>query len=562
MNMATSMEATRASGSAVEGAPATMRTLWMSGEADTMVAALERAVAQWPDRQWLDFLGETYTFSEIDRLSNRFANVLLDLGIKSGDTVVSFLDNSADAIVGWFGINKVGGITVPINTAYRGAFLRHLVTDANARIVIAETDYAERLAAIHDAIPTVELILYRGAKPDMGNCSIRCEPLDDYRGSVETPTGIAVKPSDLACLIYTSGTTGPAKGCMISHNYACNLARQNNGIYGITEKDTMWTCLPLFHFNAIAVTLMSTMLVGARAAVVPKFSVTNFWPEILRTGATIASVLGSMAVFISKAADNEASIAAKGQLRAVQGAPWPEEVAETWRSRFGIKSQIAARLYGITEACLVTSVSADVEVPPGSSGRRNEEFEVLIVDDNDDEVPVGTPGEVVCRPRKPHIMFEGYWGRPADTMKVYRNMWMHMGDIGKFDEEGWFYFLDRKKDYLRRRGENISSFEMESAFEQHPDITEVAVHAVLSDASEDDIKVTAVLREGAVLTEEELCRWCVDKVPYFAVPRYIEFRTTLPRNPVGRVLKFELRDQGCTPTTWDIEKAGIKIERR
>jgi crotonobetaine/carnitine-CoA ligase len=159
-------------------------------------------------------------------------------------------------------------------------------------------------------------------------------------------------------------------------------------------------------------------------------------------------------------------------------------------------------------------------------------------------------------------MFEGYWRRPADTMKVYRNMWMHMGDIGKIDEDGWFYFLDRKKDYLRRRGENISSFEMESAFEQHPDITEVAVHAVLSDASEDDIKVTAVLREGAALTEEDLCRWSVDKVPYFAVPRYIEFRSTLPRNPVGRVLKFELRDQGCTPTTWDMEKAGIKIERR
>lgn len=540
----------------------TAHTQWTSDEQDTMVAALERAVAAWPEKPFIDFLGDVVTFGGFDTLSTRFANALIGLGVKPGDTVVSFLDNSIDALTCWFGINKAGAITVPINTAYRGAFLRHLVTDAGAAIVIAETDYAERLAQIADAIPDVKLILYRGAKPDMGGCDIPIAPLDEYRGSDETPTGVPVKPSDLACLIYTSGTTGMAKGCMISHNYACNLARQNNGIYDNTSKDVLWTCLPLFHFNAISVTLMSAMLVGARVAIVPKFSVTNFWPEIQRSGATIASVLGSMAVFISKADDNDASKACFGQLRAVQGAPWPTEVAETWRSRFGIKSQIAARLYGITEACLVTSVSASVEVPAGSSGRRNDDFEVLIVDDEDNEVPPGTPGEIICRPRKPHVMFEGYWKRPEDTMKVLKNLWMHMGDIGKFDEDGWFYFLDRKKDYLRRRGENISSFEMETVFGQHPAIAEVAVHAVLSDASEDDIKVTAVLHPGASLGEEELCRWSLDKVPYFAIPRYIEFRAELPRNPVGRVLKFELRDQGCTPATWDMEKAGIKVERR
>lgn len=535
---------------------------WKTGEQDTMIDALARAVARWPDRPWLDFVGEKFTFADIDRLSTRFANVLLGLGVKPGETVVTFLDNSPDAIIAWFAINKCGAVTVPINTAYRGTFLRHLVTDAGARIVLAETDYAERLAQIADAIPTVELILHRGAQPDMGGCTIACRPLDEYRGDDDTPTGIVPAPADLACLIYTSGTTGLAKGCMIPHNYVCNLARQNNGIYDITEADTMWTCLPLFHMNAIAVTLMSSMLVGARAAVVPKFSVSNFWPEITRSGATIASVLGSMAVFISKAPDNDASKAAFGQLRAVQGAPWPGDVAETWRERFGIKSQIAARLYGISEACLVTTVSARLEVPQGSSGRRNEDFEVRIVDENDNEVPPGVPGEVICRPLKPNIMFKGYWNRAADTLKVFDNLWLHMGDIGKFDEDGWFYFLDRKKDYLRRRGENISSFEMESTFAEHPAIAEIAVHAVLSDASEDDIKVTAVLHPGATLTEEELCRWSLDRVPYFAIPRYIEFRSELPRNPVGRVLKFQLRDEGCTPATWDMERSDIKVERR
>ncbi len=527
-----------------------------------MVAALARAAAKWPDRPYLDFLGDRLSFAELDSRATRFAHSLIELGVKPGDTVVSFLDNSIDAIVAWFGINKAGGITVPINTAYRGDFLRHLVTDADAAIVIAETDYAERLAQIAGAIPGVSVILYRGTAPDMAGATIVCRPLADHWGDNQAPIAIDIKPSDLACLIYTSGTTGLAKGCMISHNFVCNLARQNNAIYAINADDTMWTCLPLFHMNAIAVSIMSSMLAGAKVAVVPKFSVSQFWQEIVRSRATIASVLGSMAVFISKAADSDASLAAKGQLRAVQGAPWPGDTADIWRQRFGIRSQIAARLYGITEACLVTSVPADVEVPIGSSGRRNSDFEVRIVDDNDNELPPGVPGEVICRPQKPHVMFEGYWKRPADTLKVMRNMWLHMGDIGKFDEAGWFYFIDRKKDYLRRRGENISSFEMESVFEQHEAVAEVAVHAVLSDASEDDIKVTVVLRPGASLTEEALCTWCVDRLPYFMVPRYIEFREALPRNPVGRVLKYKLRDEGRTPRTWDIESSGLKVARR
>ena len=159
-------------------------------------------------------------------------------------------------------------------------------------------------------------------------------------------------------------------------------------------------------------------------------------------------------------------------------------------------------------------------------------------------------------------MFRGYWNRPQDTLNVMQNLWFHTGDIGKFDERGCFFFVDRKKDYMRRRGENISSFEMEATFRAHPDIVDLAVHAVPSDVSEDDVKVTLILKEGATVTEEQLCLWAVDRLPYFAVPRYIEFRKDLPRNPVGRVLKYVLRDEGVTASTWDREKAGLKIAKR
>lgn len=535
---------------------------WTSGLQTSMLEALGRAVSNWGERQFLDFLGQTYTYRDLDKIANRFANELINLGVAKGDTVVSFLDNSTDAVFAIFGIAKAGAISVPINTANRGEFLRHQVADAGAKLVIAESEYVERLVQIADAIKHVELILYRGEPPDMGNCSIRCEPLDGHRGSDESPPDIRIKPGDLAFLIYTSGTTGPAKGCMISHNFVCSLARQSNWIYKITEDDVMWTPLPLFHLNAIAVSMMAAMLVGGRVAIVPRFSVSNFWPEIQRSGATMASVLGTMATLIARAPDNASTKDCYGQLKSVQGAPWPADIVKIWQERFGIRNHLAARLYGISEASVVTTVQYDVDVPPGSSGRRNSEFEVRIVDDDDNEVPIGIPGEVICRPLMPHVMFEGYWRRPEETLKIMKNLWLHMGDIGKFDEQGFFYFVDRKKDYLRRRGENISSFEMEATISQHPAVAEVAVHAVPSDLSEDDIKVTAVLHPEAALTEEELCRWTLDKVPYFAVPRYIEFRESLPRNPVGRVLKYQLRDEGRTLRTWDIEHSDIVVKKR
>jgi crotonobetaine/carnitine-CoA ligase len=239
----------------------------------------------------------------------------------------------------------------------------------------------------------------------------------------------------------------------------------------------------------------------------------------------------------------------------------PPDTDRIWRERFGCATFSAG--YGLTEASLISMLPAGEPNRPGAAGRLNdEEFEVRIVDDDDRDVPVGEIGEIVCRPTGPNLMFAGYWRRAEATVDVLRNLWFHTGDLGRIDEDRFLYFVDRKKDYLRRRGENISSFEMERAFIAHEAITDVAVHAVASAQGEDDVKVTAVLQEGATLTEEELCRWSVEQVPYFAVPRYIEFRSDLPRNPVGRVLKYELRDDGVTEATWDREASGFTFDRR
>ena len=296
-------------------------------------------------------------------------------------------------------------------------------------------------------------------------------------------------------------------------------------------------------------------------AFVPRFSVSNFWPEVERSGATIASILGSMGGLLANAPDHPSAQRCFGQIHTVRGNPFTEEVKTIWRQRFGAK-QVGGNGYGLTEAAVITSLAAGEYAAPGSSGTRIAEFDVRIVDDLDRELPAGQSGEIIVRPLRPDIMFMGYWRRPEDTLKLMRNLWLHTGDIGKFDDQGFFYFVDRKKDYLRRRGENISSFEMESAFARHPDLAEVAVHAVPSDKGEDDVKVTAILRPGAKLTAEALFAWAIDAVPYYALPRYIEFRETMPKNPQGRVLTYQLRDEGKTAATWDQEASAIKVSKR
>lgn len=534
---------------------------WSVGPQDTVIAALDRAVAKHPERVLLDFGGEFYTYGQVDQLSTRLAHSLAALGVQAGQTVLSMLDNNIDAVVTWLAINKLCAVSVPVNTALRGEFLRHQIADSQAAIVICEADYVERIAQVADGLPEMQLILHRTHLTKVPECRARIAPLDEHRGRRDDAIETKPNPWDLACIVYTSGTTGPSKGCMLSYNYMCNLARLQLRAGPATENDITITPLPLFHMNALCVGILSNIMVGARVAIVQRFSVSNFWPEVERSGATIASILGSMGGLLAQAPDNESMKRCVGQIHTVRGNPFTEESKRIWRERFGAK-QVGGNGYGLTEASVITSLPAGEYAAPGSSGKRIPDFDVRIVDDLDRELPANTPGEIVVRPLRPDIMFMGYWGRPADTMKLLRNMWFHTGDIGKFDEEGFFYFVDRKKDYLRRRGENISSFEMEAAFAAHPAIEEVAVHAVPSDKGEDDVKVTAVLKPGSALMPEELFKWAIDSVPYYALPRYIEFRSSMPKNPQGRVLKYQLREEGKTPTTWDLEETDITVSKR
>jgi carnitine-CoA ligase len=528
---------------------------WAPGEQHTVVELLERRLASDPDGPYLDACGVASTAAEVASTANRLANAYAGLGLVPGDRVATLIENSSEAMLAWWGAVRGGFVAVPINTAYKGEYLRHQLADSGSRVLVVEPDLADRADRVVGEVPSLERVVVIGS-PEW----------EELLSAPETPPSVDIRPSDLATFVYTGGTTGPSKGCMLSHSYHEALSRQIGICWARTADDVVWTPLPLFHFNAIVTAVLGPLVYGGRAAIDRRFSVSEFWPEMNRTGATVTSTLGTMAYLLAHDVDRpemprSGAAEANTSLRLIGAAPLPVEVDDLLRARFGVETFSGA--YGVTEASLISWQPPGVRNRPNAAGVVNDEyFDVRIFDDDDLELPRGTDGEIVIRPKRPHVMFEGYWGRPEATVATSRNWWYHTGDIGRVDEDGYLYFVDRKADYLRRRGENISSFEVERVLMGHGGLADVAVHAVFSELTEDDLKVTATRAEGAELSEEELFRWCIDELPYFALPRYIEFRTELPRSPVGRVLKRDLREEGVTAATWDAEASGITYEKR
>lgn len=527
----------------------------------TIVGLLRRCVDEHPDIPFVDLAGVEFSYAEMWNRSLELAGALRAAGVGPGQTVVSLQDTHIDGIASWIGTNMLGAVWVGTNTALRGEFLRHVLIDTDAAVVIAEPDLVERVTAIGGQLPHVELVLQRGSERRSADGHLRIELLDDFR-NCPAPQPVIGGADDLMCLTYTGGTTGPSKGCMISNAYAINIARRGLQQTQRQREELNWSPLPMFHLNVLSMTLIGTMLIGGSAALAQRFSASRFWPEIERTGARVVNLIGGLPAIIAQMPDTPESTRCFGQIRMVHAVPFPAALQDVWRRRFGVKIP-GAFGYGMTEVFPITYSAPDDQAPPDSAGRVNhEDLEVRIVDDEDNEVKPGEVGEIVCRPRRANVMFQGYWRRPAATLEATRNLWFHTGDLGRFDEAGFFYFVDRKNDYMRRRGENISSQELEATYLSHPDIAQVAVHAVPSEVTEDDVKVTAVLQPGSALTPSALFEWSKEWVPYFALPRYIEFRPELPVSPLGRVHKYLLRDQGCTAATWDREKAPVSWERR
>jgi crotonobetaine/carnitine-CoA ligase len=513
---------------------------------------LDAMAERHPDKVFVRFAGGgAWSYAETRARTRRAAAAFQQLGVRQGEHVVSWLPNGPDALLTWFGLNYLGAVYVPINTAYRGNLLAHVLANSDARLLVAHADLAERLHDVDRA--ALEAIVPVGgaapAVPGLRACDARL--LHENRFELAPPER-PIEPWDTHAILYTSGTTGPSKGVLTSYVHAYEMFHPRRlDMYG--PDDRYLINLPLFHVGGTALAY-SMLARGGSIALVESFRTDAFWTVVDETGSTVVFLLGVMASFL--AAAPPAPDDRRHALRTVFMVPLIDDPV-AFHERFGVD---VYSIYNMTEISTPTLTGPNPK-ERGSCGRVREGVELRLVDENDCEVPVGAVGEFVVRTDTPWAMNHGYHKMPDATARAWRNGWFHTGDAGRRDAAGNHYFVDRIKDAIRRRGENISSLEVETELCAHPAIREAAVIGVPSEHSEDEVMAVVSLTDGAQLDPGELVAFLRPRMAHFMIPRYVRVVQDVPKTPTAKVRKTVLREEGVTPDTWDREAAGIQIKR-
>lgn len=494
--------------------------------------------------------GSELTFAELHKLVTSTAAGLQQLGVKQGDSVLSWLPNDRDALRVYLAVAYLGAVFVPINTAYRGASLEHVVNLSDAKLIILHAELAERLIGLSlSTLSRAVMLGGDGKLPDgvegLGRDSLASkQPL--------TPLERPVEPWDTVCITFTSGTTGLSKAVLSSYLQYFALSDPSASKF-IAEDDRYLISTPLFHVSSTA-RVYAMLLVGGSIAMVNAFRTEDFWDVVKKTGSTTVTLMGTMAAFLMQRPPHPSD--RNHGLRTVAMLPMIDDPA-AFVERFGAH---VYTFYNMTETSrpIVSNLNPST---PGSCGKLRPGVEVRLVDENDCEVHAGEVGELIVRTDAPWAMSHGYHRDEKATAKAWRNGWFHTGDGFRMDHEGNFYFVDRLKDSIRRRGENISSFQVESEVGAHPAVREVAAFPVPSEHGESEVMVAISVRPGHELDPVELIGFLIPRMPYFAVPRFIRLLDDLPKTPTQKVQKHLLKSDGIVPGTFDREEMGIKIKR-
>jgi len=507
------------------------------------------------ERIFLDVPGDgvRMSFAETYEVAQHIASGLLERGHEPGDRLIIMMGNNAEYLLAWLGSSLAGMAEVPINTAYRGTFLEHQVSTVGPTGAVVSPDMAERLLESAAACATVRRVYVVGSTPeeaavdraviDLRAAGFLAEPFDVLRTAPRYPLP-EIRPQDLAAVFFTSGTTGLSKGVSMSHSHLYFFADEGVSLVQLSDQDVYLSVGPLFHGNAQFLAAYPALITGARFVLREKFSASRWSAWIRESGATVTNLVGVMSDFLWKQppAPNDSDNA----LRCVWAVPNPSNIATEFKQRFGIAELVEN--FGLTEIAMPILTPYGAQRPRGAAGLAVADwYDVRLVDpETDEEVATGEVGELVVRPHVPWTTSLGYFGMPEKTADALRNCWFHTGDGLRRDENGWYYFVDRLKDAIRRRGENISSYEVEQALLAHPGIVECAVVGVPAGGSADEDEVMAVVvRDPRVeVMPEELWVWCDDAMPSFAVPRYLRFTDELPKTPSGKLQKKSLRDAG------------------
>ena len=529
----------------------------------------DRAEAH-PDKDYLKFADNPWvSYGEVNARSNRVANALLARGVEKGESVSVMLPNCEEFLPVWYGILKAGAVMSSINTAYKGDFLSWTINLVEAKKLIISDVFLDRLDFVIKELPLLEhvIVMHTGAQegPDP---SLKWEPLTEFMDASDSePDGVEYSWVDDARIMFTSGTTGRSMG-VIKQNAADYFSAR--GLLEVVSKtsgrsiedladDTFFSCLPLFHSNAQVLSGYPAMVAGGRIAYTERFSSSRFWQQVIDAEATVFNSIGAVSYFIWNIPVSD--LDKQHKVHTVFAAPAPKDIYYDFQERFGVKF---IEGYGLTETGMATYMDPTRDPVPGTIGVANPGYEVTVVEPGTDRpLPPETPGEIVVDMKIPNIVMRAYYGMPEKTAEDFRNLKLHTGDLGRMDADGYIYFMDRVKDYIRRRGENVSSMEVERQVSEHPGIKEAAAIGVKAGegaSSEDEIMIVCI-PEGAAPDPVELTEFMAERMPYFMVPRYIRFVDALPKTPTERVQKVKLRDEGITADTWDREEAGVKVKR-
>ena len=527
-----------------------------------VVSLLRQQALKYGDRTFITFeSGASLTFQDLDRKSDEFALAMKDFGIIANDRIFCVLKNSPDFLISMFGIMKAEAVFVPINTELKGFFLQHQFTNCDPKMVIVEQSLVKAFAGLKPLVSGLSGVIISGNSGSVDlPLALQAEKTHNFADFVvervdHSESDFTPSTHEICAIMYTSGTSGPSKGVLLPHGHFFSYAVGQVDGMKQTEEDIYYICMPLFHVNALNMQLLGSLMAGSAIFCVERFSTSNWLRHCIESGATLTNTLGVMTEFIFNTPETE--LDKEHALRLICAVPIAKEWGGKFQERFGVKLYQA---FGMTESGIVFWGDPDEEeLIPGCSGYlKSDLYEAVIANPENDEVlQIGEIGELLIRPRHAGVFSSGYFQMPEKTLEAWRNLWFHTGDACYFDDKGRLHYFDRIKDCIRRRGENISAYEVEQALNSYEAVLESAVIGVKTDESggEEEVLAIIVVESTKSFNFDELIEYCAQIMPKFAVPRFIQIVNSLPKTSSGKLSKAIFRNEGLSARVFDSKKA-------
>jgi crotonobetaine/carnitine-CoA ligase len=519
----------------------------MSRAQGAVEQVIRQRVAAHPRSTWLKWKDGEVTWAEVLSNAQRAANGLLELGVRPGERVAILMANRPEFLWAHFGILCIGGLSVPVNISQRGRTLEHILADSDSVAVVVQSDLVDALDAVRSGLPSLRRTVVVDGRPGEGDVTF-----DRLMESADAEPDVDLdEPTGGVGMMYTSGTTGPPKG-VVATRYDTSPLGIILQASGVQPGETMYTALPLFHGNALLVSALGSMMLDAKLALAERFSASRFFADCRRYEAVEFNTLGGMISILLKQPPRPED--ADNPVRTVLSAGCPPDRWVEFEKRYGLR---VIEWFGMVDS---PGFLLNDGGPVGSMGKPIAGIEFRVVDDDDQPLGSKQIGELVFR--HPLGRTTHYHKLADATEQAYRGGWFHTGDLAEFDDEGWFFYRGRKKESMRRLGENISAWEIETVVNSHPAVQESAAHGVTSELGEDEVKLVVVPQPGAAVTPEEILDYCQGNMAHYAVPRYVELIEQIPKTGTERIQYSALKERGITLDTWDRERAGYKVAKR